>query len=70
MAITAKAHEFLVDDLGKPKAVILRLAVYRKLLETLEALEDALDLKRAMETSPGVIDHRTLITRLKKSHLL
>jgi PHD/YefM family antitoxin component YafN of YafNO toxin-antitoxin module len=70
MVIAAKSFEFLVDNRGKPKAVILRMAAYRKLLSTLEALEDALDLKHAMETSSGVIDHHTLIARLKKSRLL
>ncbi len=66
MGTVVKPHEFLVDEYGAPKGVILGLAQYHKLLSFLEDLEDTLDLKHAVKTSQGKIDHQTLLSRLKK----
>lgn len=64
--MTLKTEQFLVDKRGHPKAVVLSLAEYRGLVHYLEDLEDALDLKHAVETSPGTISHRELIAQLKR----
>jgi hypothetical protein len=41
-----KLHEeYIVDDKGKPSAVVLRIREYRKLLEALEDLADSQYIK-------------------------
>lgn len=40
-------ERFLVDESGKPSAVLLDIKSYRRLMERLEDLEDALELDRA-----------------------
>ncbi len=64
--MTLKTEQFLVDRKGHPKAVVLSLQEYRTLVRHLEDLEDALDLKHAIETSTGTISHQALIHRLKR----
>ena len=59
-------HQFLVDKRGKPEAVILPMANYRKLMRTLEDFKDAITLKRAIRTSPGTLSHHQLLENLKK----
>ncbi len=65
-----KKEQFLVDKEGNAKAVVLDIVEYNKLLRFIENLEDSLDLKRAIETSPGFISHKKLTARLKKQGLL
>lgn len=68
--MTLKPDTFLVNDEGEPTAVVFRMTTYRKLLHWMEELEDALDLKHAIESSPGMTDHRMLVARLKKARRL
>ena len=67
----AKTPEhFLVDENGKPEAVVLSLAQYSKLMRHIEDLEDAAFLKRAIQTSRGTLSHAKLLERLKRRRLL
>ena len=70
MHLTLKKEQFLVDKNGEPKAVVLDLPEYNKLLNFIEDSEDALDLKHAVETSPGSISHDELLRRLKERGLV
>lgn len=48
--------EYLVDEKGIKKSVVLSIQDYVKLWEYLEDMEDAVDLKKAKETAHGFID--------------
>ncbi|HIC91272.1 MAG TPA: hypothetical protein EYP21_04270 [Syntrophaceae bacterium] len=48
-----KPKEYIIDGKGKKMAVILSLAEYKKLLEYIEDLKDALDLDQAERTAIG-----------------
>ena len=58
--------EYLVDEKGVKKSVVLSIEDYIRLWEYLEGLEDALDLKRAKESARGFVDFEKLTNRLKK----
>ena len=66
MALNVKPNRFVVDEHGKPQAVILSLADFRKLVRLIEDRKDAADLKRAIRTSRGTISHAKLLERLKR----
>jgi hypothetical protein len=70
MNLVIKKQEFLVDKNGKAKAVVLSLPEYNKLLEFIEELEDALDLKHAVETCSGFVPHDKLLLNLRKQKLI
>jgi len=70
MVFPVKSAQYLVNNAGAPTAVVVDVAEYRRLLHLIEDLEDALDLKRARESSSGTISHAALKTRLKKAGLL
>ena len=44
-------EKYVVDESGKRKAVLLDMDTYRKLLDHLEELEDALELDEAVRAS-------------------
>jgi PHD/YefM family antitoxin component YafN of YafNO toxin-antitoxin module len=46
-------ERYLVDRRGKPAAVLLDIKSYRRLLQRLEDLEDALELDRARRAAKG-----------------
>ncbi len=69
MTISLK-EEFVVDADGKPRAVLLSIKEYKKLLRLLEDMEDALDLKKAIETNKSFISHKDLKDKLRKQGLL
>lgn len=58
--------EYLVDEKGAKKSVVLSIQDYVKLWEYLEELEDAVDLKKAKESARGFIDFECLASQLKK----
>jgi len=62
--------EFLVDETGQPKAVVLGLSEYNKMLKLIEDLEDSLDLKHAVETSSEFISHEQFLNNIKKRGLI
>ena len=60
----------IIDKRGKPKGVILKISEYNKLLRLIEELEDALDLKNAVETASEFISHKELLEQLKEKGIL
>lgn len=58
--------EYLIDEKGTRKSVVLSIRDYMRLWEYLEDMEDALDLKKAKESAKGFIDFERLTSRLKK----
>ncbi|MCX5749444.1 MAG: hypothetical protein NTZ10_04300 [Candidatus Saganbacteria bacterium] len=57
--------EYLVDEKGEKKSVVLSVRNYMRLIEYMEDLEDSADLKRAKGSARGFIDFDTLIKKLK-----
>ena len=70
MGTLVKPQRFLVDERGRPTAVVLSLVNYRKLVHLIEDLADAKALKQAIRTSRGTIPHDQLLARLKRNHLI
>ena len=64
MSAHVKPNHFLVDQNGKPEAVVLPLADYQKLLDLLEDAADVTTLRQAIRSSRGVISHATLLRKL------
>ena len=58
--------EYLVDKKGHRKSVVLSLHHYEKLLEHLEDLEDAVDLKRAKISKKSFVDFDQMTHGLRK----
>jgi len=65
-----KLNRFIVNEHGKPEAVILSLTEYRKLLRLIEDREDSIALKKAIPTRRGTISHSRLLERLKRQGLI
>ncbi len=66
MATTVKANQFLVDKRGRPRAVVLSIVSYQKLLRLVEDATDSLALKQAIRTRRGTLTHTDLLTRLNE----
>lgn len=58
--------KYLVDEQGKRTAVVLSMRDYRKLLQRLEELEDALDLDEAVEAAKGFREYNEIRTELQE----
>lgn len=58
--------KYLVDEQGKRTAVVLSMRDYRKLLQRLEELEDALDLDEAVESAKGFREYNEIRTELQE----
>ena len=46
-------EKYVIDERGRKTAVVLDVREYRRLMEHLEAMEDALDLDEARRVSSG-----------------
>jgi len=57
---------YVVDGSGKKKAVIIDVEEFRKLLEYIEGIEDALDLKRAIEEGHEFVELRDFMDRMRR----
>ena len=58
-------HErYVVTPSGKTQAVVLDLREFKNLMERLEDLEDALELKKAVRTAGRFISHSDMLSRL------
>lgn len=68
--MTPKPDQFIVDNKGRTKAVLLSLAEYRKIVDHLYDLEDALDLKHAIATSKKMISYAAFRGQLKNQGIL
>lgn len=58
--------EYLVDQKGKKRSVVLPIRNYVKLMEHLENMEDALDLKKAKKNAKDFIDFEQFTSKLKE----
>jgi len=67
MATTAVRPEFVVDTRGRTKSVLLSVSQYRRLLQHLEDLEDALELDKAVRTGKKFRDYTEIHVGLRKA---
>ncbi len=58
--------EYLIDEKGQRKSVVLSIRDYLKLVEYLEDLEDTIDLRKAKESARGFVDFERLASKLKR----
>ncbi len=58
--------EYLIDEKGQKKSVVLSIRDYIRLWEYLEDLEDAVALKKAKESAKSFVGFESLTRRLKK----
>lgn len=56
---------YLVDEAGRKTGAVLSMKDYRRLMQRLEDLEDALDLDRAVRTATGFRDYTTIRNELR-----
>ena len=63
----AKIKQYVVDEKGKRKAVMLDIASYHALLEHLEDLEDALELDEAVRSAKSFRPYDEIRAELKQS---
>ncbi|MDI6735648.1 MAG: hypothetical protein QME42_05570 [bacterium] len=61
---------YVIDEKGKKLSVILSLLEYSKLLETIEELEDSLELEKAEREAIGFTDYMKFREELKTQGLL
>lgn len=59
-------EEYLIDEKGQKKSVVLSMRDYLRLWQYLEDLEDSVDLKKAKTSARGFIEFDTLKRKLKK----
>jgi len=59
-------RNYIVDNTGKKKAVIIDLEELGNLIDYMEEIEDALDLKRAMEEGGEFVELGEFIGRMKR----
>ncbi len=62
--------QFVADDKGRKKAVILSIKGYQELVERLEDLEDALELDEAARDTESMRDYRDIRKELKEEGLM
>jgi hypothetical protein len=56
---------YLTDRKGRKKAIVIDIREYRRLLERLEELEDALDLDKAVRSAKSFKDYREVFKELR-----
>lgn len=57
--------EYVIDRKGEKKSVVLSIKDYLKLIEYLEDLEDAVDLKKAKQYAKDFVDFEDIANKLK-----
>lgn len=62
--------QYVIDDAGERKAVLLNISEYQQLLQRLEDLEDALELEEAIETEHDFKDYNEIRREVSKLGLL
>ncbi len=58
--------QYVMDENGEKTAVIMDLEEFKRLMTHIEEMEDALDLKGAVETSGEFMDLKDFVAELKK----
>lgn len=61
------APKFLVSSSGRKEAVLLRVGEYKRLLDRIEDLEDAMALDRAERSSKRLIAYTQVREQLKRA---
>lgn len=61
---------YIIDDMGNKKAIIIDIEEFNKLIEYLEEIEDALDLKKAIEEGNEFIEIREFLKELQQERKL
>ena len=56
---------YLVDEAGRKTGAVLSMKDYRRLMQRLEDLEDALDLDRAVRAATGFREYETIRAELR-----
>ncbi len=59
-------RNYIIDDAGKKKAVIIDLEEFNTLIDYMEEIEDALDLKRAIEEGGEFVELGEFVGRMKR----
>ena len=59
-------RNYIVDDAGRKKAVNIDLEEFTRLVEYMEEIEDALDLKRAIEEGGEFVELGEFMERMKR----
>ena len=62
--------QYLVDEKGRKKAVLLSIKEYRELIRRLEDLEDAIELDESISSAESFRDYREIREELKEEGLL
>ncbi|NKQ38804.1 MAG: hypothetical protein HF967_04915 [Methanosarcinales archaeon] len=57
---------YIIDDTGKKKAVIIDLKEFNSIMDYIKEIEDTLDLKRAIEEGGEFTNLGEFIGRMKK----
>jgi PHD/YefM family antitoxin component YafN of YafNO toxin-antitoxin module len=52
--------QYVIDDSGERKAVLLNISEYQQLIQRLEDLEDALELEEAIETEHDFTSYKEI----------
>ena len=60
----------LLESFGDQELVVMPLSRYREIVEMIEDLEDAVALKRAMETSEALLPYSEVRARLAAKGIL
>jgi len=60
-------EQYVVDEDGKATGVVLDIKSYRRLMEHLEDLEDALELDKAIRTAKSFRPYDEIRAELKKA---
>lgn len=58
--------DYIIDNRGRKKAVILSIKEFNRLMERTEELEDALALDEAIENAQEFTDYRQIREELKQ----
>ena len=60
-----KVRDYVVDDAGRKKAVIIELEEFTEIMEYVEEIEDALDLKKAVDQGKEFIELRDFVQQIR-----
>ncbi|MFW6118271.1 MAG: hypothetical protein ACOC6R_02120 [Chloroflexota bacterium] len=60
-------REYIIDDTGRKKAVVLDIEEFSKIMEYIEEMEDALDLKNAIEQGGEFVELRAFVERMRQA---
>jgi PHD/YefM family antitoxin component YafN of YafNO toxin-antitoxin module len=62
----SRLPQFIIDAQGRKKSVLLPITQYKRMMDELEDLRDALELEKRIETSTDLIPYDKVRSRLIK----